>query len=385
MADFHHGTRTTEITEGTRYLRTVNSGIIGLVATAQDADAEVFPLNKPVLITNIRNAIGKAGTDGTLAQTLQIIANQTSPLCVVVRVEAGTDEAETTSNVIGTITPENQYTGAQALLVAQSQLGVTPRILGAPGLDNQEVVNALISIAQKTRSFVYAHCEGETISDMLAYRDQFGQRELMLIAPDFLGWDTQTDATVTQPATAYALGLRSKIDNEQGWHVSISNEVLNGPTGISKNIGWALQSSDTDAGLLNSKEVTTLINYQGYRLWGNRTTSSEPLFAFETYVRTGQIIADTIAEGLFPFVDKPMTQNTIKDVIDTVNAKIRQWVTEGYLIGGKCWYDPEINTPETLKEGKLGITYDYTPVPPAEDIHGRQIITDVYWYDISIS
>src|SRR4051812_34370675 len=108
--DYHHGVRVIEINEGTRPIRTVSTAVIGLVATATatataaDADAKSFPLNIPVLISNIALAVGKAGNKGTLARTLEAISAQTQPLAVVVRVNEGKDEAEMTSNVIGTVT-----------------------------------------------------------------------------------------------------------------------------------------------------------------------------------------------------------------------------------------------------------------------------------------
>ncbi|KHH43808.1 hypothetical protein PU58_16355 [Escherichia coli] len=49
-----------------------------------------------------------------------------------------------------------------------------------------------------------------------------------LVWPDFLAWDTVTSTTATAYATARALGLRAKIDQEQGWHKTLSN-VLHQP------------------------------------------------------------------------------------------------------------------------------------------------------------
>ncbi len=93
-------------------------------APASDADAETFPLNKPVLITNVQSAIAKAGKKGTLAASLQAIADQSKPVTVVVRVEDGTGDdeetklAQTVSNIIGTTDENGQYTGLKALLAA---------------------------------------------------------------------------------------------------------------------------------------------------------------------------------------------------------------------------------------------------------------------------
>lgn len=381
---YHHGVRVTEINEGTRPIRTIATAIIGLVATASDADAAAFPLNVPVLVTNVLTALGKAGVQGTLAATLRAIADQGGAIAVVVRVAQGSTPAETTSNVIGTVTNTGQHTGAQALLVAQAQLGVRPRILGAPGLDTQAVTTALVTIAQKLRAMVYAACDGcDTVSEALLYRDEFAARELMLIYPNWQRWDTTTNAVVDAPAVAYAMGLRAKIDNTVGWHKTLSNVAVNGVTGITKPVFWDLQSSDTDAGLLNAGEVTTLINATGFRFWGSRTCSDEPLFAFESATRTAQVLADSIAEAMLWAVDKPLHPSLARDIIETINAKMRELKQGGYILDGQAWYDEEANVSSTLKEGKLRIDYDYTPLPPLEDLTLRQRITDTYWADFA--
>jgi phage tail sheath protein FI len=76
LTDYHHGVRVVEINDGTRPIRTVATAVIGLIATAPDADAATFPLNTPVLVTNVLAALGKAGTRGTLAKALAAIADQ---------------------------------------------------------------------------------------------------------------------------------------------------------------------------------------------------------------------------------------------------------------------------------------------------------------------
>ncbi|CAM4070360.1 major tail sheath protein [Yersinia intermedia] len=87
-----------------------------MVCTSDDADAPLFPLNTPVLLTDVLAASGKAGETGTLAHSLDAISHQTKPLTVVVRVAQGETEAETTSNIIGGSTQDGRYTGMKALL-----------------------------------------------------------------------------------------------------------------------------------------------------------------------------------------------------------------------------------------------------------------------------
>ncbi|MGP3114353.1 phage tail sheath protein [Serratia ureilytica] len=386
MGDYHHGVRVVEINDGTRVISTVSTAIVGMVCTAEDADASVFPLDTPVLITDVLAASGKAGKKGTLAASLRAIAEQAKPVTVVVRVATGKDAAETTSNIIGGANAEGRYTGMKALLSAQAELGVKPRILGVPGLDNQEVATALAGICQQLRAFGYISAYGcKTVQEATKYRDNFSQRELMLIWPDFVSWNTTANQSDIAYATARALGLRAKIDTETGWHKTLSNVGVNGVTGITASVFWDLQAPGTDADLLNQACVTTLIRKDGFKFWGSRTCSDDPLFLFENYTRTAQVLADTMAEAHLWAVDRPVTPTLVRDMIDGINAKFRELKSAGLVIDGNCWYDESANTKETLKAGKLFIDYDYTPVPPLEDLTLRQRITDRYLANLAAS
>ncbi|XEI33356.1 phage tail sheath protein [Aeromonas veronii] len=383
LDQYHHGVRVIEINDGTRTIRTIATAIIGAVLVSTDADDEVFPLNKPVLFTNLTDAIGKAGTTGNLKRTLQIIDMIAKTPVVVVRVDEGVDTAATTSNIIGTIGLDGVPTGLEALKRAESVVGVRPRILGVPGHDSLAVTAALTAVAQSLRAFCYAHAVGDTISDVKLYREGFSDRELMLIYGDFTKWDTTADAQMPCDAVAVAMALRAKIDKEIGWHKTLSNVGVPGVEGLTKAVYWELQNPDTDAGLLNENDITCLIRREGMRFWGNRTCSDDKLFQFENYTRTAQILADTIAEAHMWAVDKPMTPTLVKDIIEGINAKLRELVNLGYLIGANCWYDDTLNDKDTLKAGKLRIRYNYTPVPPLEDLGLMQEITDEYLIDFA--
>lgn len=392
MADYHHGVQVVEINDGTRVISTVSTAVIGMVCTASDADAKTFPLNEPVLITNVQAAIGKAGTRGTLAASLQAIADQCKPVTIVVRVEEGSGDnevnahAQTITNIIGGTDEHGKYTGIKALLTAEAVTGVRPRILGVPGLDSQPVAVALASVCVSLRAFGYVGAwDCKTISDAIKYRDNFSQRELMVIWPDFIAWDTAKSASATAYATARALGLRAYIDQTVGWHKTLSNVGVLGVTGISASVFWDLQAPGTDADLLNEAGVTTLIRKDGFRFWGNRTCSDDPLFLFENYTRTAQVIADTMAEGHMWAVDKPITPVLIRDIVDGIKAKFRELKSGGYIVDADCWFDETANDKESLKAGKLYLDYDYTPVPPLENLTLRQRITDKYLVNLIAS
>ncbi|CDO37271.1 phage tail sheath subtilisin-like domain-containing protein [Novosphingobium sp. KN65.2] len=368
-----HGIKTNILTAGTRAIAALASGVIGILVTADDADAVAFPLDTPVLVTDLRAALAKAGTTGTMKPSLEAIYDQASPILIVVRVAE--DDLDQDTVVIG---DAGTYTGLYALLAAESVCGVRPRVLGAPGLDTQAVTTALVTVAQKLRGMIYAAGIGDTIADVVLYRANFSGRELMLIWPN---WSNG----FAGDAVARALGLRARIDEETGWHKSISNVAVNGVTGISKSLFFDIQDETTDVSTLNDAQVTALVRSPagGFIYWGNRTCSDEPLFAFEPAVRTSQILQDEIAQGLVWASDKPLTKFLIKDVLETINARIRSLVVQGRLIGGKAWFDPALNADADLAAGKLVIDYEFTPAAPLEGLTLNQRITDKYYADLA--
>ncbi|MGO2213677.1 phage tail sheath C-terminal domain-containing protein [Psychrobacter alimentarius] len=185
------------------------------------------------------------------------------------------------------------------------------------------------------------------------------------------------------PIIATALAMRALIDDTYpaSFTKSISNVPVPGVAGIMQPRTWDLEDPNTEVGYLNANEVTSVIQHQGFRFWGNRTCSSDPRFAFETGVLTAQWLLDTIIEGCFPFVDQPLTPVLVRDIIESINAKLRATVSQGWLLGARCWYNDDMNNAQDLSQGMLWVDYDYTPVPTLENLKLNQRITDSYLID----
>ena len=148
-ANFLHGVEVLELTQGVRPLQTVRSAVIGLIGTAPNADATTYPLNEPVLISGSRAKADLLGTGGTLKTAMEGIFDQIGATVVVVRVAEGADEAATITNLEGDSTAK---TGVWAFLKSESTLGISPKILIAPGFTHQctltpgsEVANVVVA------------------------------------------------------------------------------------------------------------------------------------------------------------------------------------------------------------------------------------------------
>ncbi|WP_443091358.1 phage tail sheath subtilisin-like domain-containing protein [Basfia succiniciproducens] len=383
--EYLHGVRVTEIAEAIRNLTVSSTSVIGLVATADDADAETFPLNKPTLLTGITSSvIAKAGKTGTLSRALDGILDITNTKVIVVRVAENEDADEMKANVIGGVDENGQYTGLKAFMVAQAVTAIKPRIFAVPKYDSQDVTTELLTVAQKLNGFVYASCYGcKTKEQAVQYRRQFSQRELMLIFGDFLSFNTNTKQTEIDYAVTRAAGMRAYMDQTVGWHTAISNKPITGVTGVTIPLSFDINDAATDVNYLNEQGITCCINYNGYKFWGVRTCSSDKLFIYENQPRTAQVLKDTIAQSFDWAMDKNINITLVKEIIEAINAKWRYWTNEGKLVGGRSFVKKEFNDATTLKDAKLLIGYDYCPAPLLEQLEFNQYLNDEYLVELA--
>ncbi|HFC8494251.1 TPA: phage tail sheath subtilisin-like domain-containing protein [Neisseria subflava] len=381
-ANRHHGITANEYTEGVRSISDISTAIIGMVCTAEDADAKAFPLNTPIFATSAYDLLAKAGTKGTLAKSLDAIVDQADAQVVIVRVADSKNTEELKANVIGTAEGGN-YTGLKALRRAKAVTGYTPKILGCPELDSQDVLTELVGVAQATRAFAYGSAGGNPdITEVGNYRKNFGQRELMLIDNEFMAFDPTTKKTETAATIARILGARAKLDKNVGWHKSISNTEINGVSGLKFARSFDLLDKNCDANTINNKDVTTLIREDGFRVWGNRTCTNDSMMAFEVATRTAQIIQETIASAFMWALDKPMHPSLMEDIIMAINAKLAQYVNKGYILGARVFIDKTLNTSETVQAGQFTISYEFTWVPPLENMIFNQHVTDTFFVNL---
>ena len=273
------------------------------------------------------------------------------------------------------------YSGVSALLAAKSTLGHTPKVLIAPGYSaTKSVADALISVANRLRAAT--PIEGPSATDAAAqtYRDGFGSRRAFLVDPDVQ--EADGDAVVSAPNSAYVAGVIAQSDAERGFWWSPSNRVILGIVGTARPIDFELGDPNARANLLNENDVATIIREDGYRLWGNRTCSDDPKWAFLSVVRTADILSDSLLRSHLWAIDRNITRTYFEDVANGVNAYIAELVGLGALIGGRCYPTPELNTVDTLAAGRSYFDIDFTPPPPAERLTFRMRLTNDYLEEI---
>ncbi len=370
---FLHGVNVIEVTSGARTVRTAKSSVIGVIGTAPEANGEKFPLNSPVLIAGSLKEAAKLGKTGTLPQAVSSIFTQVGATVVVIRVEEKVEE--TLSNVIGGVDEETgEYQGIQAFLSSESIVHVAPRILIAPQFTHQlpegsvnPVVSALIPIAEKLRAIIVADGPNTNDEEAIKWRKSVGSSRVYVVDP----WVKVEGKEETLPSIPFVAGLIAKVDSEQGFWHSPSNKEINGIVGTSRAIDFTLGDASCRANHLNENEVTTIIHQNGYKLWGNRTCSNDPKWAFLPVRRTADLINDSLLRAHLWAVDRNITKTYIDEVIESVNSYLASLKAQGAIISGRCYANPELNTQANIASGKVYFDFEFTPPYPAEQITFR--------------
>lgn len=371
------------------------AGVVAAVLQTYLSDGlnDAFPYDTPVLISGTRAEAALLGATGNLPAAVDAILDQVGAAIVVVRVLKGVDDAATQTNVIGAVNgTTGAYSGMQALLGAESVLGLAPRILIAPGfteavtktgtnITGAPVTSALVTIADRLRAIVVADGPSTNDAEAIQYRSVFGSSRVYVVDPKVKIVDS-TGATVQDPASARVAGIIARTDNDLGFWNSPSNKEINGIVGTARPIDFVLGDANSRANLLNAREVATIIRQNGYRLWGNRTCSSDPKWAFLSVRRTADIINDSVLRAHLWAVDRAVTKTYLDDVVLSVNNYLAYLKSIGAIIDGKCWVDKALNTPAQIQDGIVTFDFDFTPPYPAENVSFRSRLTNEYLSEI---
>ncbi len=451
-----HGIETVERNNGPRPVQTIDTGVIGIIGTAPDANGELWPKNKGKLILGDGDDMAGLGESGTLPQYLKAIHEQgsrkVSQTVVAVRVDEEDTLAETQANILGnsatrtgmhalrlaytllrvrpkllvapgftsnkptdgiasfTITdggsgyteaPTVQITnggghGAQAVAVINSKTGeVTEIALVNPGMGftsvptvtltggggtgatatatlgtvNNPIAAGLHALSRRLRAGVIVDGPNGLLEDAIDYRLGFdSDRPFMMIDP-FV--KVQKGAQIVSEATsARAAGLQARLDYEKGFWHSPSSQVLEGVLGASRPIEHSLFDMSAESQHLNRNAITTVVRAEegGFKLFGARNLSSDPLNKFWSVRRAHDVMIESVELAHTIFIDKPFGLQTLTDIAETVNGALRRWVGLGATLGGEVWFDPKLNTPLTWQSGKLYVSYDAEAPAPLETI-----------------
>lgn len=274
--------------------------------------------------------------------------------------------------------PGTNYTGAVTVTIGAPPSGGVQAVAGTAtkGTVRNRVVAELLGIAQRLRAVIIADGPNTTDAAAIQVPADFGSDRVYVIDPWVLV------AGVALPASSAVAGLINRVDNELGFWWSPSNKIINGIEGTARAIDFTLGDYTSRANLLNEQKVATIIREQGFRLWGNRSTSAEPLYAFLSVRRTADMINESILRGHLWAVDRCISAVYLEEVMESVRGYLRSLKARGAILGGDVWVDPDLNSPTSIAAGQVFFDFEFTPPYPAERVTFRSHLVNTYVVDL---
>lgn len=437
---FLHGLKIYENTDGGQVIPLQMSSVYGIVGTAaayhgeeesaDDFDAanaafeEMFPLNKPVLVTKT-SQVALMSKKSYLRQAIEMAWGEQKTHTVVVRVEGSNEDEEAVETVVYLTDHENNVItdGEGTPIVvsdsSESEIGDASAGSNPAQLTESEVAANIVGNAID-KTGIYALKSAKSVCNMAPtllfaeIRDSFDadskeaiEIALRTVAEPLLatylfpkyGYEGEALKTsknayylaqkvkvasygVVDPCAVTA-GLIAYVDYNEGQWNSPSNHKFKTVVGVEPAVEFDLMDESSEANFINNQNIACVV-YEGgaYRLWGNNTAADVEKWRFLCVKRTSDMIKKTIAAGILWAQDKGIKRTFVEDVTASVNGVLNEIKLNGGILGGECWAEAEKNPASAIKQGIVHFKYKFGPVYPAQTLDFEEFVTDEYITEI---
>jgi phage tail sheath protein FI len=254
-------------------------------------------------------------------------------------------------------------------------------IVAAPGgsFDYSDVGGA--DHAEATTRRLITHCErmryrvavldsvnGQILGDVRDYRGRFDTTRAAFYYPWVRTFDPVTEEQIEVPPSGSVAGIYARNDTERGVHKAPANEVIRMADGLELAVNKAQQE------VLNPLGVNCLRFFEGrgYRLWGARTSSSDPEWKYLNVRRYFAFLERSIERGTQWAVFENNGDTLWANVRSTIEDFLMNEWRQDHLLGVtpeqaffvRC--DRTTMSQNDLDNGRLICLIGVAPLRPAE-------------------
>lgn len=239
---------------------------------------------------------------------------------------------------------------------------VLPQATANVGVVANAFVSALNTICPKIRARGYISGPNTTNAEALRFRETINGGRILIIDPKVIR--NVNGVPVTKPVAPVFAGVRARVvASDEGVSGSVSNKIIRTIDGVARTIMYP-----DDSNYLNEKQVATVINERGgFRTWGSRLATDDPLWQFDSVRATADMINEALEDIYFLYVDRKQIKANYKLMLEDGNAAIRVFTNNQDILGGRCWF-PVLNDPTLMANGHTFLDVEFEPVGIMEQI-----------------
>ncbi len=290
-------------------------------------------------------------------------------------------EGVTAADIIGTATSGAEK-GLEVIRQVYPKFGMTAGLLTAPGWSHiPEVAAALqakctgINGCFGCETIIDISCNSGDSVKALTYDAVKEAKENTGIddAHALACWPMAKVGNAKYYMSALLSALLAYTDANNGDvpNISLSNKPL-GITGICLADGSEVILDQTQANTINSFGVSTALNVNGFRAWGNNSAAypatTDPKDRWFAVRRFFTWWANSIVLTYFQQVDEPANYRLIENIVDSENIRGNSFVAQGYCAEARVEFLEDENPVTDILGGKIKFHVFLAPYTPAEDI-----------------
>jgi phage tail sheath protein FI len=232
------------------------------------------------------------------------------------------------------------------------------------------ILGSVITHAQQMRYRIAVLDSGneQTIADVREMRGKLDSSYAAFYYPWITEFDPVTQKDIDLPPSGAVCGIYARNDINRGVYKAPANEVVDGAIGLEKILNKAQQD------ILNPLGINCFRFFEGrgYRLWGARTTSSDPEWKYVNLRRYFAYLEHSIDKGTQWAVFEPNGERLWSNIRITITDFLFNEWQNGALLGDraekaffvKC--DRSTMTQNDLDNGRLICLVGVAALRPAE-------------------
>lgn len=315
---------------------------------------------------------------GNLVITLLASGSAASANKVYVTYSNLDPSAVTSATIVGAASGAKE-SGMEVLRQVYPKLGMTPGLLLAPGWSQDPDVGVVL--AAKCEE-INGYFKAEAFVDIdssndgcTAYSDVKTAKEAAAInSPHVMAlWPCMAVGSKIFWASAIwgALTQYTDAKNDDVPSLSPSNKSL--PiTGTVLNDGTEVLLDQTQGNTVNGFGVSTAINVNGWRSWGNNSaaypSTTDPKDRWFCCRRFFSWWGNSFILTYFQKVDDPTDYRLVESVVDSENIRGNAYVSNGKCAAAYIEFHETENPENDILDGKVTFRQHLAPWVPAEDI-----------------
>ena len=244
------------------------------------------------------------------------------------------------------------------------------KLIAVPNGTSEKIQNAMIAHCErlKNRFAVLDPRRDATLEEIREQRSLYDSSYAALYYPWIRIRHSITGEILSIPPSGHICGIYARTDTQRGVHKAPANETIEGV------LGPDLQINKTQQALLNPRGINCMREFtdRGFRVWGARTTSNDPLFRYINVRRLLLFLEESIKHGTRWVVFEPNNEKLWARVTQVVTQFLTNLWKVGSLMGEtpekaflvKC--DRTTMTQDEVNNGRINVVVGVAVVKPAE-------------------